>query len=430
MSTPNNSIPYVPEGTLDPAAGLNDSLDVIDALLQTAVIAMDLSSPPGTPIDGDLYIVAGAGSGAWAGLGNYLVRYRSEGNFWQSFAPGTQIKYVLNLDDGKFYRYQQTDSPAGWVEMSGTVDQSADYLWTGFHEWNSNGAASAGIEVWRDDGLLQANITSTGYALQGGGTFHANFARGSRASPSAAQAGDITGGIGSRVHNGSGFQTSSPAAIHWQVTENAGGSNAGMWLRFLTTPKGSTTRQERGGITDNGTFWSHDTGTYDATLSAQTLPVSDARFVASADSSAGATGCTYVAVGYGAGGGAGVSPGLRGMGARGTPASPSASQSGDLLAFMGCHGHDGTSFSAGTKALIGFMAAENWGASANGTLVSIEATPIGSTSRAQVGQFDGNATADNTRFMLYDVSAGALVRVSRGASDSGGSGFRVLRIPN
>lgn len=33
MSTPINGIPYVPEGTLDPAAGLNEALDAIDALL-------------------------------------------------------------------------------------------------------------------------------------------------------------------------------------------------------------------------------------------------------------------------------------------------------------------------------------------------------------------------------------------------------------
>ena len=33
MTTPNAGIPEVPENTLDPAAGLNDALQVIDALL-------------------------------------------------------------------------------------------------------------------------------------------------------------------------------------------------------------------------------------------------------------------------------------------------------------------------------------------------------------------------------------------------------------
>lgn len=57
-------------------------------------------------------------------------------------------------------------------------------------------------------------------------------------------------------------------------------------------------------------------------------------------------------------------------------------------------------------------------------------TYIGGSGTAVAAQYDANATTDNTRMLLYDVTAGALVRVSRGASDSGGSGFRLLRIPN
>lgn len=45
-------------------------------------------------------------------------------------------------------------------------------------------------------------------------------------------------------------------------------------------------------------------------------------------------------------------------------------------------------------------------------------------------EIDDNATADNTRLLLWDVTSGTLKRVSRGASDSGGSGYRVLRISN
>jgi hypothetical protein len=46
------------------------------------------------------------------------------------------------------------------------------------------------------------------------------------------------------------------------------------------------------------------------------------------------------------------------------------------------------------------------------------------------GQFDGNNTAGNTRFLLYDVDNGTLERVSVGIADSGGVGYKVLRIPN
>lgn len=43
---------------------------------------------------------------------------------------------------------------------------------------------------------------------------------------------------------------------------------------------------------------------------------------------------------------------------------------------------------------------------------------------------DDDSTAGNTRLYLYDVDNGQLERVSVGAADSGGAGYKVLRIPN
>ncbi len=87
MTTPNTGIPYVPENTLDPAAGLNLALNVIDALLQTAVIDVGVNTPPGSPADGDLYIV-GTGTGAWTGHDDALAGDVAQGDFWQFDAAG------------------------------------------------------------------------------------------------------------------------------------------------------------------------------------------------------------------------------------------------------------------------------------------------------------------------------------------------------
>jgi hypothetical protein len=105
MPTPNTGIPYVAEGTQDPAAGLNLSLNVIDALLQTAVLNMNLTAPPGSPADGDLHIVASGATGAWAGEDNNLARYVSEGAFWQFYEAGVNVFLVLNKDDGALYAW-------------------------------------------------------------------------------------------------------------------------------------------------------------------------------------------------------------------------------------------------------------------------------------------------------------------------------------
>lgn len=47
-----------------------------------------------------------------------------------------------------------------------------------------------------------------------------------------------------------------------------------------------------------------------------------------------------------------------------------------------------------------------------------------------VAAFDGTSTAGETRFLLYDVDNGTVERVTVGAANSGGAGFKVLRIPN
>lgn len=52
---------------------------------------------------------------------------------------------------------------------------------------------------------------------------------------------------------------------------------------------------------------------------------------------------------------------------------------------------------------------------------------IGGTVMATI---DEDSTAGNTRFLIYDVDNGTLERVSVGVADSGGVGFKLLRIPN
>lgn len=56
---------------------------------------------------------------------------------------------------------------------------------------------------------------------------------------------------------------------------------------------------------------------------------------------------------------------------------------------------------------------------------------IGAAALAEVARFDkGGGTAGNTGMMLYDVDNNTVERVSVGAADSGGTGYKVLRIPN
>ena len=121
MGTPNRGIDTVPENTTNPAAGLNIALGQIDAQILPAVISMALSAPPGSPANGDLYIVGGSASGAWAGKENQLAQYVSAGTFWKFYAAA-RVYAVLNKDDGGLYSWDFASAWQPAIPGSGGAD--------------------------------------------------------------------------------------------------------------------------------------------------------------------------------------------------------------------------------------------------------------------------------------------------------------------
>ena len=97
MSSINNNIPFVPENTIDPAAGLNESINVIDALLQVQVQTINTNTPPGSPTEGFRYVIGTAPTGAWAGQSNKLARYLD--GAWSFYSACI----VVCLADNKLY---------------------------------------------------------------------------------------------------------------------------------------------------------------------------------------------------------------------------------------------------------------------------------------------------------------------------------------
>lgn len=152
MTTPNTGIPYVPEGTLDPAAGLNLSLNHIDALLQATVQQVGVASPPGGLVDGDSFIV-GVGTGAFAGQDDNLARYVAEGASWQFFSAGSEVRIVFNLEDLRIYVFDPATA-GGWVPYP-VLSSLANAA-------NDGAAASAGVavgEVYRNGSVLMIRVS-------------------------------------------------------------------------------------------------------------------------------------------------------------------------------------------------------------------------------------------------------------------------------
>lgn len=104
--TINNSIPLVPENTVDPAAGLNLALNTIDPLLQCAVLNKT-NTPAVGPADGDRYIVGTVPTGVWVGHADKLATYLDGAWHYQN------ARIVVNLNDNLLY----TRGTAGWVSV-------------------------------------------------------------------------------------------------------------------------------------------------------------------------------------------------------------------------------------------------------------------------------------------------------------------------
>jgi hypothetical protein len=64
----------------------NEALRLLDAIVQLSVIDRDLTAPPGTPSDGDRYIIAAGSTGVWTGHAGDIAVYQD--GAWDFREPG------------------------------------------------------------------------------------------------------------------------------------------------------------------------------------------------------------------------------------------------------------------------------------------------------------------------------------------------------
>ena len=359
------------------------------------------------------YVVAAKSTGT-VSVSTSSTNWNNSTDYWRLYSVVTGSASVTSWSDAReIGKMTGTGSGGGSGSPGGSTTQvqynnagafagSSSFTWD---ESTKSLKVRGSIEAFRDD-ATQADISATTYGVNGGGIIHGKMANGTYASPTAILSGDIFGGVGCRAyHSGGAFQVSSPTSIHWVAAENQTGAAYGSYLRILTTPKGSTTRQERVIVADDGTLWCHDTGTFDPKVSAQTRPFSDTRILASGVANVG-----YAAAAYGTA----LSAGYRGGTATGTPASPGATAADTLACFMGGHFHDGTNWTTGTKALIAFKAGQAITSSNQGSYITFETTPLNSTTRAEGARLDPDGN-----FLIQQAGKG--LRVKEGSNAKQGT---------
>jgi Protein of unknown function (DUF2793) len=127
----NLALPFIEGGELLPDVTLNETLRLIDTLVQLAIVDRDLNAPPGSPAEGQRWIVKASPSptGAWAGHGNHVAAWQDGG--WVFCVP-----------------------QAGWFAY--VIDESALVAWNGT-AWVS---ALAMLSAFQNLALLGVGTTA------------------------------------------------------------------------------------------------------------------------------------------------------------------------------------------------------------------------------------------------------------------------------
>ncbi len=84
---------------------MNEAITILDAVVGGGVIDKDLATPPGSPTEGDRYIVAASPTGAWTGKAKHIAYYFNGG--WRFINPGEGLMVWVN-DEDLLYVYTGT----------------------------------------------------------------------------------------------------------------------------------------------------------------------------------------------------------------------------------------------------------------------------------------------------------------------------------
>ena len=123
MTTPNLSLPELVASQAQPHLTLNNALRRLDALVQASVIS-ETNTPPGSPAEGDAYIVGSSPTGAWADHAGEIATLIGGG--WTFTVPAAGW-FVYNQGAGDYYSCDGGTTPT-WTVFEGGGGGGETYL--------------------------------------------------------------------------------------------------------------------------------------------------------------------------------------------------------------------------------------------------------------------------------------------------------------
>jgi len=122
MTTPIYVLDELVQNQAQPHVTVNSAIRRLEVLASRRVLDKDTSTPPGSPAEGDRYIVGPAPTDDWAGYADQIAYYSGG---WYFIQPETGERWVV-IDEVAIYEYA-IGSPSGWslVSTSGGVTVAA-----------------------------------------------------------------------------------------------------------------------------------------------------------------------------------------------------------------------------------------------------------------------------------------------------------------
>ncbi len=93
---------------------VNEALRAIDAVVNLTVVDRDLIAPPGSPVEGDVYIVGDSATGDWATHDKELAYYTDTA--W-GFIAAKEGWRAWILDEDKEVYWSTTPTPDNWTDV-------------------------------------------------------------------------------------------------------------------------------------------------------------------------------------------------------------------------------------------------------------------------------------------------------------------------
>ena len=110
--SPNLILPYIQASQAQKHITHNEAIKLLDGLVQLAVISRVLTAPPGSPVDGDRYIVASSATGIWSGW-DLNVAFYADGAWTRLIPRPGWLAY--SIADAGFFGW----TGAAWAAVGG-----------------------------------------------------------------------------------------------------------------------------------------------------------------------------------------------------------------------------------------------------------------------------------------------------------------------